>query len=195
MAKGHTPYSLGSMVRETETMKPTDKVPQGGMSNPAGCNSSEPTDSLVTLNHGGRALITWAKTASLPEEVAERRQGHHRGNRGDTLEKKGRETWETLPRQLSPFEWKAKSESYKAEPKRTSGREGVGAVHSSEDYRDSITRYSEGAAVQPAPTEQGGASDCRKANNGHLKLRNCNVGCVLKSKREKRCRYSSPRTV
>ena len=109
MAKGHEPYSLGSMVRETKTMKPTDKVPQGGISNPAGCNASEPTDSLVTSNHGGRALTTWAKTASLPEEVAGHGQGHHRGNRGDTLEKKEGETWETLPRQPSLFEWMAKS--------------------------------------------------------------------------------------
>lgn len=48
MAKGHRPCSLGSMVRETESMEPTDEVLQGRMSNPAGCNASEPTGSLVS---------------------------------------------------------------------------------------------------------------------------------------------------
>ena len=96
MAKGHEPYSLGSMVRETEAMKPTDKVPQGGMSNPAGCKSSEPTDSLVTKNNGGRALSKWAKTASLPEEVAGHGQGHHRGDGDDTLGKRKGETSDLL---------------------------------------------------------------------------------------------------
>ena len=157
-------------------------------------NASEPTDSLVTENHGGRALITWAKTASLPEEVAGHGQGHHRGNRGDTLEKREGETWETLPRQPSLFEWMAKSKSYKAEPKRTSGGEGVGAVHSSEENRDSITRSSEGTAVQQKPALQGGVSDCSAdggTTNGRTKTQELQRRLYLKSKRERRCRYYS----
>ena len=157
-------------------------------------NASEPTDSLVNQNHGGRALITWAKTASLPEEVAGHGQGHLRGNRGDTLEKREGETWETLPRQPSLFEWMAKSESYKAEPKKTSGGEGVGAAHSSEENRDSITRSSEGTAVQQKPALQGGVSDCSAdggTTNGRTKTQELQRRLYLKSKRERRCRYYS----
>lgn len=190
MAKDHKPYSLGSMVRETETMKPTDKACQGQVSKPAGRNASEPIDSLVTINNGGRAFEPWAKTASMTGKVVKHSQRHHRGNRDDTLVKKDRETWETLPSQLS-FEWGFKTEPYKAEPKREKGWEGVGAVHSSGDYRDSITRYSEGTAVQPMPELQRGVSDCRKATNGHIKAQELQRRLYLKSKQERRYRYYS----
>lgn len=189
MARDHKPYSLGSMVRETEAMKPADKVPHGGMSKPSGCNASEPTDSLVTY-YGGRVLEVWAKTAPLTGEVVKGSQGRHRGSRGDTLVKKDRETWETLPCQLS-FEWGLKTKSYKAEPKWMRDREGVGAAHNSRDYRDNTTRYSEGAAVQSMPALQGGASDCRKATNGHIKAQELQRRLYRKSKRERRCRYYS----
>lgn len=79
MARDHEPYSLGSMVRETEAMKPADKVLQGGMSKPGGCNASEPTDSLVTYCYGGRAPEPWAKAVSLTGGVVESSQRHHRG--------------------------------------------------------------------------------------------------------------------
>ena len=139
MAKDYKPYSLGSKARETETMKPTDKACIGQVSKPAGCNASEPTDSLVTLNNGGRALGLRAKTTSMTGKVVKHRQGHHRGDRDDTLVKREWETWETLPCQHS-FDWGRKTESYKAEPKGTRDREGVGVAHSSEEYRGNITR-------------------------------------------------------
>jgi len=91
------------MVRETESMEPTDEVLQGRMSNPAGCNASEPTGSLVTLSYGGRASEVWAKTASFNVGVVGRIERGHRGGRGDTLGKRDGETWETLPCQLSLF--------------------------------------------------------------------------------------------
>jgi len=80
---------------------------------------------------------------------------------------------------------------YKAEPKWARGWKGVAAVHSSDDYRDSITRYSEGTAVQPVPALQRGASDCREATNGHLKAQELQRSLYLKSKRERRCRFYS----
>jgi group II intron reverse transcriptase/maturase len=190
MVKGHKPYSLGSMVRETEAMKPADKACERRVSKSAGCNESEPTCSLVTVRCGGRAFLSGAKTASLTGEVTTGSQGHHRGSKGDTLRKRRWETWETLPCQLS-FEWECKTESYKEEPKRMRVGEGVGAVHSSKDYRDSITLYSEGAAVQPVPAEQGRTSDCRKAINGHINVRELQRRLYLKSKQERRYRYYS----
>lgn len=190
MAKDHKPYSLGSLVRETETMKPADKACIRQVSKPAGCNASEPRGSLVTLSYGGRALGQWAKAASLGVGVVGHTGGHHRGGRGDTLVERDWETWETLPCQLS-FDWGLKTESYKAEPKGTKGKEGVGVAHSSKDYRDSITRYSEGAVLQPVPALQGGASDCRKATNGHIKAQELQRRLYLKSKRERRCRCYS----
>lgn len=190
MAKGHKPYSLGSMARETEAMKPTDKVSQGGMSKSAGYNASEPTDSLVTIFYGGRVPQPWTKATSLTGEVVKSSQRHHRGDRDDTLIKREWETWETLPSQLS-FKWENKTKSYKAEPKGTRDREGVGAAHSSEDYRDNTTRYSEGAAVQSVPALQGGESDCREATNGHIKVQELQHRLYLKSKRERRYRYYS----
>jgi retron-type reverse transcriptase len=190
MVKDHKPYSLGSMVRETEAMKPADKACLRQVSKPAGCNASEPTDSLVTYYYSGRAFDLKAKTASQIKKVVRNSQGHYRGDRGDTLVKRDWETWETLPCQLS-FEWGLKTEFYKAEPKRTRGREGVGAAHSSEDYRDNITRYSEGAAVQPMPELQGGASDCREATNRHVKAQELQRRLYLKSKQERRSRYYS----
>ncbi len=54
-----------------------------------------------------------------------------------------------LPCQLSLFRGEFKTEPYKAEPKRVRGGEGVGAAHSSEDYRDNTTRYSRGVANRP----------------------------------------------
>lgn len=101
------------------------------------------------------------------------------------------ETWETLPHQLTLFERELKTESYKEEPKWRREGEGVGAAHSSGDCRDNITRHSEGAAVQSMPAEQGGASDCRKATNGHLKAQDLQRRLYHKSKRERRCRYYS----
>ncbi len=136
-------------------------------------------------------LKPWAKAVSLTAGVVKSSQRHHRGNRDDTLVKRDWETWETLPCQLSLFRGEFKTEPYKAEPKRVRGREGVGAAHSSEDYRDNTTRYSEGAAVQPMPVLQGGASDCRKATNGHIKAQELQRRLYLKSKRERRCRYYS----
>lgn len=191
MAKGHKPCSLGSIVRETEAMKPTDKACPGQVSKSAGCNASEPGSSLVNLFYGGRAFEGWAKTVPLGGGVVKDTNGHHRGIKGDTLAKGDWETWETLPCQLSLFEGGFKTESYKGEPKRMRDREGVGAVHSSGDYRDSTTRYSEGTAVQPGPAEQRGASDCRKATNGHMKAQERQRRLYLKSKRERRCRYYS----
>jgi hypothetical protein len=99
------------------------------------------------------------------------------------------ETWETLPHQLSLFERELKTESYKEKPKWRREGEGVGAAHSSGDYRDNITRYSEGAAVQPKPALQGGASDCRKATNGHIKAQDLHRRLYRKSKRERWYRY------
>jgi group II intron reverse transcriptase/maturase len=101
------------------------------------------------------------------------------------------ETWETLPHQLSLFERELKTESYKEKPKWRREGEGVGAAHSSGDYRDNITRYSEGAAVQPKPALQGGASDCRKATNGHIKAQDLQRRLYRKSKQERGCRYYS----
>jgi len=51
MVKDHKPCSLGSMVRETKPMKPTDKAYLGQVSEPVGCNASEPTSSLVRANN------------------------------------------------------------------------------------------------------------------------------------------------
>ncbi len=191
MAKDHKPYSLGSMVRETEAMKPADKACIRQVSKPAGCNASEPTDSLVTHYYSGRAFGLKAKTASQTEKVVRSSQGHYRGNRGDTLAKRDWETWETLPIQLSLFGEEFKTKPYKAEPKRVRDREGVGAAHSSGDHRDNTTRYSKGAAVQPMPALQGGASDCREATNGHIKAQELQRRLYLKSKQERRCRYYS----
>jgi hypothetical protein len=56
-------------------MEPTDEVLQGRMSNPAGCNASEPTGSLVTLSYGGRASEVWAKAASFNVGVASKYEG------------------------------------------------------------------------------------------------------------------------
>ena len=96
-----------------------------------------------------------------------------------------------LPVQLSLFDRRLKTEPYKAGPKWERGWEGVGAVHSSEDYRDSITRYSEGAAIQPTPALQRGASDCREATNGHINAQELQRRLYRKSKRERGCRYYS----
>jgi hypothetical protein len=131
------------------------------------------------------------KTASPSDKVVGYTGGHHRGIRDDTLVKKDWETRETLPIQLPLFEGEFKTESYKAEPKEMRGWEGVGAVHSSCDYRDNTTRYSEGTAVQPMPALQRGAFDCRKASNGHLKAQELQRRLYLKSKRERRCRFYS----
>jgi len=114
--------------------------------------------------------------------VVEYAERHHRGIRGDTLIKRDWETRETLPVQLSLFERGFKTKPYKAEPKWARGWEGVGAVHSSGDYRDNITRYSEGTAVQPMPALQRGASDCREASNGQLKAQELQRRLYLKSK-------------
>ncbi len=99
------------------------------------------------------------------------------------------ETWETLPHQLSLFEGELKTESYKENPKWRREGEGVGAAHSSGDFRDNITRNSEGAAVQSMPAKRGGASDCRKATNGHIKAQDLHRRLYRKSKRERWCRY------
>ncbi|MFW0860400.1 MAG: reverse transcriptase domain-containing protein, partial [Dehalococcoidia bacterium] len=191
MVRDHEPCSLGGIVRETEAMKPTDKACIRQVSKSAGCNENEPTCSLVKFSHGGRALNSWAKTALPSDKVVGYAGEHHRGIRGDTLIKRDWETRETLPIQLSLFEWEFKTEPYKAEPKGVRGWEGVGAVHSSDDYRDNITRYSEGTAVQPMPALQRGASDCREATNGHLKAQELQRRLYLKSKRERRCRFYS----
>lgn len=119
------------MVKETEAMKPTDKacIRQVTLNQvQGGCNGSEPIGSLVTvLYNGGRDFKAGLKTAFLTEGVVKKSQGHHRGDRGDTLTKRDWGTWETLPVQLSLFKRELKSEPYKAEPKWESGRKGVGA--------------------------------------------------------------------
>ena len=184
MVRDHEPCSLGGIVRETEAMKPTDEACFGQVSESAGCNENEPTCSLVKFSYGGRAFDSWAKAASPSDKVVVYAGGHHRGIRGDTLIKREGETRETLPIQLSLFEGGFKTKPYKAEPKWVRGWEGVGAVHSSDDYRDNITRYSEGTAVQPMPALQQGASDCREATNGHLKAQELQRRLYLKSKRE-----------
>jgi len=191
MARDHEPCSLGGIVRETEAMKPTDKACFGQVSKSAGCNENEPTCSLVKFFYGGRALNSWAKTTSPSEKVVGYAGGHHWGIRDDTLIKREGETRETLPIQLSLFESGFKTEPYKVAPKWVRGWEGVGAVNSSGDYRDNTTRYSEGTAVRPMPTLQRGASDCREANNGHLKAQELQRRLYLKSKRERRCRFYS----
>ncbi len=189
MVKDYEPYSLGSMIRETEVMKPTDKACKRQVSNPTGCNESEPTVSLVRPKHNGRAFSEWAKAAPSTVAGSQRQGRHYRGTRGDMSGRNNQETWETLPHQLSLFERELKTESYKENPKWRREGEGVGAAHSSGDYRDNITRYSEGAAVQPVPAKQGGASDCRKATNGHIKAQDLQRRLYRKSKREKWCRY------
>ncbi|MCL0050496.1 hypothetical protein M1N22_01410 [Dehalococcoidia bacterium] len=184
MVRDHEPCSLGGIVRETEAIKPTDKACFGQVSKSAGCNENEPIGSLVKFRYGGRAFDSWAKTALPSDKVVGYAGEHHRGIRGDTLIKRDWETRETLPIQLSLFEWEFKTEPYKAEPKWVRGWEGVGAVHSSDDYRDNITRYSEGTAVQPVPVLQQGAADCREATNGHLKAQELERRLYLKSKRD-----------
>jgi RNA-directed DNA polymerase len=190
MVKGYEPYSLGSMFRETEDMKPTDKACHGQVSKSAGCNASEPIGSLVSSYHGGRAFSQKAKTAFLTAGVSGSSEGHHRGSRGDTLIKRGWETWEALPCQLS-FEWEFKTEAHKAEPKVRRDEEGIGVAHSSDKYRDNITRYSEGAAVQPMPALPGGAPDCREAINGHINAQDLQRRLYRKSKQERGYRYYS----
>ena len=191
MAKDYKPYSLGSMARETETMEPADKVPLSGMSNPTGRNASEPICNLVSANCNGRALSDGAKAASFTALVVTHSEGHYRDSRGDTPGRNDQETWETLPHQLSLFEAELKTEPYKEKPKWRRGGEGVGAAHSSVDFRDNTTRNSEGAAVQPMPALQGGASDCRKASNGHIKAQDLQRRLYRKSKQERGYRYYS----
>ena len=112
MARDHEPCSLGGIVRETEAMKPTDKACFRQVSESAGCNENEPTCSLVKFSYGGRALNSWAKTVSPSDKVVGYAGGHHRGIRDDTLIKREWETRETLPIQLSLFEWGFKTEPY-----------------------------------------------------------------------------------
>lgn len=64
MVRDYEPCGLGGIVRETEAMKPTDEACFRQVSKSAGCNGNEPTCSLVKFSYGGRALSSWAKTAS-----------------------------------------------------------------------------------------------------------------------------------
>ncbi len=66
MTKDYESYSLGSMARETEAMKPTDKACKRQVSDSTGCNGSEPIVSLVRPKCNGRALSDGAKAVPYP---------------------------------------------------------------------------------------------------------------------------------
>ncbi len=93
MVRGCQPYSLDSTVREIEPVKPVDKVlTRLGRATYRVVTEVNPQVASLNVNYGGRACFRWAKTEPLSGKTATYTQGHHRGNRGDTIEKDSRET-------------------------------------------------------------------------------------------------------
>jgi len=194
MVRGCQPYSLDSTVREIEPVNPVDKVlTRLGRATYRVVTEVNPQVASLNVNYGGRACFRWAKTEPLSGKTATYTQGHHRGNRGDTIEKDSRETRETLPYQLSLFGDDLKPMHIRQKPKVQRDREGVGAVHSSDNRWDNITHRSEGAALQPTPAKQRGGSDSPKvrSTNGRNKIQELQRRLYLKSKSEQTHRYYS----
>jgi len=137
-------------------MKPTDEAcfRQGSQSarvamrmNPHAASSSSAmvVEPLIVGRRQHLPVMRWLDTLGAPSGYQERH-----------ADKEGRRNSGDLPFQVSIFEGEFKTEPYKAKPKGVRGWEGVGAVHSSGDYRDNITRCSGGKKQSRRCREGGG---------------------------------------